>query len=324
MSKVSFNKKTDTLVFDKSLSRLTGMDYIHADGTVCSAGNYSVCYEIKNRSEEVFSKLLSLLRYYCIKFKVIQICEKKENYLILMDRYENLKAAVEDIKMIEEDIEKNIYSAISRLNLRERMQLMQSMANFGIKYDIAAEYTKNGDWVSDIIMSGKKEQETAIIYNNVYGKKYYSVSYAADLDYNVLDSIDDRKKNGKVKYIIMDFADISDYGVKVFFDSLYLGKEAYKSGLETKYPALYDVLFNRKKDFEDKRLFTFMGVYLVEESDSPEPKDIIDENIFKRCRGFNKKMFTEACLPNGKNGLKEMRLCETDKAFNIAADNRII
>ena len=67
-----------------------------------------------------------------------------------------------------------------------------------------------------------------------------------------------------------------------------------------------------------------MGVYLVEESDSPEPKDIIDENIFKRCRGFNKKMFTEACLPNGKNGLKEMRLCETDKAFNIAADNRII
>lgn len=94
MGKVKYDKKTRQLRFLKTAD-LVGMEYITESGIACYKKQYTVLYAIVG----TLSKSFPILRFYNLRFQVLFDEKEKNVYLILLETYDSLEQAEQDLAL---------------------------------------------------------------------------------------------------------------------------------------------------------------------------------------------------------------------------------
>jgi len=303
MAYVKYRKKEDIMYFGKS-SGACGINEINSKGRICYKGSYSVMYEIMNVSNE--ADVFSLLRFYDIRFKILADCIENKKYLILCADYDNRQQADNDMKVLCDDIEKNMNQmncGLCQVGLNERMRIIHKMSMGGM-YINTDNYTKYGDWVKDIGLLSCKEDTESIIWrsnNNItITKQVISLVRVNDIARKIKNII---KMN--VEYLFFDFADISDNTAGQFIKSNYIGIEELQLEIEAKNKVLNKALFDERS--ENNNSFVLAGLYAVIGNRMENFEDT-NKDDWNYCRNLQKKMYN-SIIPNGSEELAQQRIC---------------
>lgn len=302
MGKVKYNKKTGQIGFGK-ISAMADMQMITENGLVQNGRRYSLYYrlECKGRGTGLFG----LLRFYDIPFRLLIDMEGHCACLGICEEYDSMAQAENDLGILEEDIIKNLPAgcAMQRLNMHNRMSLLQKMCAGDSAYINTENFQRNGDWVNDICLKPVSEQTECLVFGSEYKNSYRISAYKKP---------ETLPQSGRlpedVRYVLLDYGNISNHAVKLFMEENYLGLNDIERSIE-KRPVLHEVLFAPEK--EDTRLYTLAGVYVVQSSKDSQFAGMQGLEV-NSCGGMQKGVF-RTFLPSGFAGVSQMRVCESSR-----------
>lgn len=318
MKKIKYDKKSQSAIINKKLSEKAGINVMYENGIINFAGRYSIVYEIKKENNNI-PYIFDLLRFYDIHFKIIKDNENKKTYLEFTSLYNSTEEAEEDLGILEEDLKKHLEEKgffIKRLTINSRMELIQRMAAAGTNFINTNNYMQEGGWLEDILMEKAEEKNNSLIFGKEK-KKYLKLYFLKEPE-------NEDKIIKKIKllciYEIFEAVPVSDYEIKLFLNSSYLGLERILSKPEIKASAVLPILEENSKN-KNSRSFTLCGLYPVVVFE--EQKKSLLEEIEKELSSLKaevspkQKKHYQTVMPAGLGPANLTRVCMSVKAGEI-------
>ena len=304
MRRVKYNKKTGSLLFGKAALK-TGMERLDSAGLACYQNQYSLLYRLAGDTDGIFQ----VLRFYDIRFQILADLKERTSDLKITETYDSQEQAKKDLGILEADMRENLGCMLERMELSERMSLFHRMAAGDAGYINTDSYIHGGDWLPELCMEQVKEEAGYLAFG-AGTKHYYQISSLRNPC-----SIPAGLKHTEhgVRYLAIDFAPVTDEGIRLYMEEKYLGLERMEKSFHRHSTQLYDVLFG--PGLEDRRLFVLAGVSLVRSFQAPEFKEL-DQRQYHSCRGIQKQMY-QSLLPGAAAGITQMRVCSSEAASSF-------
>lgn len=299
MGKIKYNNKAEELNFQKQTS-FVNMQMIKQNGLVQYGKKYSIYYKLQYTEHS--TGLFNLMRFYDLPFRILIDMKDKHAYLGFSEEYDSLKQAEDDLNILEKDFLLNMPSGynLTRLSMSERLHLLQQISVGDSSYVNTEIFQKPGEWINDIALKGVVELPEYLKFGSETAN-YYQISACKRPEMLL-----SRKLSEEIRYMLLDFSNLSNHAMKLFMENNYLGLDDLERSIE-KNPALYEVLFGKNED--DSRLYTLSGIYIIHSSCKPEFIKKPFSN-FNPCIGMQKSLF-KAFLPSGYMSTDQMHVCES-------------